>query len=135
MMPEAWIPVLRGDIGWRACETDWSSGEEQNYVAILGLGCKVLGKKRKERMSKIFSFCDTLAQLKKAPRTLLCFFLEKHTWMHFYICYSKTLTFGWMCHQLSLPSSFADVLIITTRIGKMAGLSSLFSLYRTESFT
>lgn len=63
VMGEAQIPALRGDAGWKARETDWSSGkeirEEQNCVAILGLGCRVLGKE-KGRMNKIFSFCDTL---------------------------------------------------------------------------
>lgn len=76
--------------------------------------------------------------VEEMPRTSFTLSVEEEAHVDsrsYHIYYLNTLTFRWKCHQLSLPSSVADILIISTRIAKMAGLSSLFSLYRTESFT
>lgn len=98
---------------------------------FMGVRCRSKGGG-----SGCFSFVNLFNLVEEMPRTFSLFWLKKkHTLTLAEHIIFTTLTFRWKCHQLSLPSSAADLLIISTRIAKMAGLSSLFSLYRTESFT
>lgn len=76
--------------------------------------------------------------MEEMPRTFSLFRLKKKAHIdcgRHHIYYPNTWICRGKCHPLSLPGSAADLLIISARIAKMAGLSSLFSLYRTESFT
>lgn len=69
---------------------------------------------------------NVLKHMEEKPRTHVLFRLRKK----FPYLLPKHTDF-----PREMPSVVADLLIISTRIAKMAGLSSLFSLYRTESFT
>lgn len=84
VMREAWIPALRGDVGWKARETDWSSGKEIRVPEksrtvclswVLGVG---FWEKRKKEWTRYSRSVTLFSLVEEGTKDSLLFLRETH---------------------------------------------------------